>query len=272
LIQVAREKGADVVVFPELAVTGALAEDVTGATEATLQAAVTDLQTAASAEKMYVVFGVPFHEKGRCHNGAFVVSPEGKVLNRYAQLVVDRPELFAPGMSTKSLWFEIKGVPAVVTVGRDALWNEIAELAAVRGAQVHLHLGYDPDTSEAGTLRRRQLWVNLASFHTFTATVNAASPAGLPRPSAPANGGSTLWDDYHRGSSGRAGGYAPWSAVRLVTAGSGEQVIVATQEVPEVNPQLGRLTGRTNPQMKPWYLAGARAIAAEGPASTVTER
>ena len=38
------------------------------------------------------------------------------------------------------MWFRVKGVPAVVTIGRDGLWSEIAELAAVAGAQVHIHL------------------------------------------------------------------------------------------------------------------------------------
>lgn len=125
------------------------------------------------------------------------------------------------------------------------------------------HLSYDRDTSVAGTLQRRQLWVNLASYRTFTATVNAASPAGLSRPSAAANGGSILWNDFHRAASGPAGGYAPHSAVRLVEAGIGEQVLSATQEVRKINPQLDLMTGKTNPQMKPWYLAGARVMEAE---------
>ncbi len=30
------------------------------------------------------------------------------------------------------MWFEIKGVPCVMTIGRDALWSEIAEMAAWR--------------------------------------------------------------------------------------------------------------------------------------------
>src|SRR5262249_55520674 len=138
-------------------------------------------------EGIYVVFGMPWYECGKRHNGAFVVGPEGKLLTRYAQIVVDRPHLFAGGAQTKSLWFRVKGVAAVVTVGADALWSEIAELAAVRGAQVHVHLCYDRDTSAAGALRRRQLWVNLASYRTFSATVNAASPTCLARPSAPAS-------------------------------------------------------------------------------------
>ena len=137
------------------------------------------------------------------------------------------------------MWFHVKGVPGVVTVGRDALWSEIAELAAVRGAQLHLHLAYDRDTSAAGTLRRKQLWANLASFRTFTATVNAASPDG---PGATERAGRR--GQHHLGglstaaSTGKAGGYAPHSAVRLAEAKQGETILYATQTVPTSEPAV----------------------------------
>jgi predicted amidohydrolase len=260
MIRSAKAKGADVAVFPELTVTGAGDAEVAHADEATLKAALAQIQEAAKAAQIAVVFGMPHVEEGKRQNCAFAVSPEGTLMTRYAQIVVDRPDLFVPGSNTRSLWLRIKGVPAVPTIGRDALWSEIAELAAVRGAQLHFHLCYDRDTSKAGTLLRHQLWVNLASFRTFTATVNAAAPAGLVQPSGAANGGSILWEDFHRAHSGKAGGYAPHSAVRLAAAGAGEEILIATQEIPPTNPHFGLLTGKTNPQMKPWYEAGARVI------------
>ena len=118
------------------------------------------------------------------------------------------------------MWFDLKGVPAVVTLGRDALWSELAELAAVRGAQVHLHLVYDRDVSAGASLRRKQLWVNLANFRTFTVAVNAASPERLARPSAPAQGGSIIWEDFRREphAAARRNGAGPWSAYRLAEA------------------------------------------------------
>jgi len=109
--------------------------------------------------------------------------------------------------------------------------------------------------------------VNLASYRTFTATVNAASPAGLARPSVPAGGGSILWDDFHRGHTGKAGGYAPWSAVKLAEASGGEKILYASQRIPRENPHFRVLTDRTNPQMRPWYATGARVISAKAPSS-----
>jgi hypothetical protein len=147
------------------------------------------------------------------------------------------------------------------------LWSEIAEMAALRGAQIHLHLAYDQQTSVDAQLLRQQLWVNLASFDTFTATVNAATPDGLASRSAPAAGGSIIWEDFHRTKAGAEGGYFPHSAVPLVKAGRNETILYATQRVAKTNPQFGRMIAPSrNPQMAPWYSAGAQAIYANGTA------
>lgn len=264
MIREAKSNGADVVVFPELAVTGALADDVVKADQAALEAALRDIQSAAAKEHVYVVFGMPFVTGGKRENCAVVIDTQGTLLTRYAQIVNDRPDLFSQGADTRSMWFRINGVPSIVTVGRrEALWSEMAELAAVRGAQVHLHLSYDTDATTQGALLRRQLWANLASFHTFTATVNAASPDQLARPSAPAGGGSVIWEDFRRARKQTPTGYGTYCAVALTRAGSGEQIICATQAVARSNPHFGIVTGKTNPQMADWYEMGARVMDSE---------
>jgi hypothetical protein len=162
------------------------------------------------------------------------------------------------------MWFQTKGVPSVVTIGGDALWSELAELAAWRGAQIHLHLAYTNDTTPDEAQRRRQLWANVASFRTFTATVNAASPTGLPNASAPASGGSILWDDYHRARTGKAGGYFPHSAVQVARASEQPTILYATQKTPTTNVIFRNLTEKTNRPMAAWYVSGATAIDADG--------
>jgi predicted amidohydrolase len=265
LVREAKSNDADVVVFPELAVTGSREEDIRLATQQQLAVALAKLQQAAKQSQIYLVCGLPWLDSDKRQNCAVAIGPDGTLLTRYPQLVVDRPKLFAAGTSSRSMWFDVKGVPCVMSVGHDALWSEMAEMAACRGAQVHLHLAYDRDTSPAGRLKRDQLWVNLASFRTFTATVNAASPAGLAEPSEPASGGSAIWDDYHRASSGQAGGYVPHSAVRLARAKETETILYATQRVQKTNPQFGILTEKTNAPMTHWYATGAQAIYAEAP-------
>jgi len=265
MIHAASAQQADVVVFPELAVTGAREAEIVAATQSELEGAVVTLQQAAKDAQIYVACGLPWQENGGRFNCALVIDPDGKLLTRYAQVVVDRPKLFTLGTSTRAMWCQIRGVPCVVTIGHDALWSEIAEMAALRGAQLHLHLAYDQDTSAAGQLRRRQIWANLASFRTVTATVNAASPAGLSFPSAPASGGSVIWEDLHRANKRKGGGYWPYSAERLAEANEDQSILYARQTVQKTNPQFQILTDKTNPQMTPWYAKGAEVIDAMAP-------
>jgi predicted amidohydrolase len=266
LIAEAGGNHADVVVFPELAVTGAMKEDVTRASAAILGDALARLQSEARKRGITVVFGMPHVDGARRWNSAFAVGSNGSVLTRYDQMVVDRRDLFEEGSAAMTMWFEVKGVPAVVTVGSDARWNEIAELAAVRGAQLLLNLSYDANVSEAAALQRTQFWVQLASFCTFSATVNAADPQGLARPSLAANGGSCLWEDFDGHKKKPTDGvevFSQYSACRIVSAGRREAIIYATRTLPGQNAYFRRLIAGRYPHMEPWYHQGARIIGGE---------
>ena len=271
LIGEARAGGADVVVFPELAVTGPGEVAVRAADAAALDGALAELRGAAAEAGIATVFGMPALAHGVRTNCVYVIGPDGALLARHAQVVVDRPELFAPGAEAATMWWSLKGVPAVVSVGAEALWSELAELAAVRGALIHLQVCNETETSAAAALLRRQRWACLASFRTLTATVNAASPAGPDRPGAPGalvGGGSIIWEDFFRAHSGRDGGWAPHSAVRLAEAGAGEALLFASQRVPVANVQLAVVALRRTRGTRTWWETGARAVA--GPVPTRT--
>jgi len=254
---------ADVVAFPELAVTGVVADDVAGADATVLREALTRSQAQAQRHQVAVVFGMPHLEGAKRRNSAFVVGPDGALLTRYDQMVVDRRDLFDEGADAKSMWFKVKGVPAIITIGSDARWNEIGELAAVRGTQLLFNLSYDEDVSEAATLRRRQFWVQLGSFCTFSATINAADAHDLARPSALTNGGSAIWEDFNGHRKNPAGAvevFSQYSACRVVSAGPRETILYAKRVMPKLNPYFARLVARRYPHLEPWYHLGARII------------
>jgi predicted amidohydrolase len=263
LIGEAAGNRADVVAFPELAVTGAVANDIAGADATVLREALTRIQAEAQRRRIAVVFGMPHIEGAKRWNSAFAVGPDGTLLTRYDQMVVDRQDLFEEGSDPKSMWFKVKGVPAIVTIGSDARWNEIGELAAVRGVQLLFNLSYDEDVSEAATLRRTQFWVQLASFCTFSATVNAADAHDLARPSALANGGSCLWEDFHghrKKPAGKVEVFSQYSACRVVSAGRQGTILYAKRTMPRLNPYFSRLVARRYPHLEPWYHLGARIV------------
>jgi predicted amidohydrolase len=108
LIGEARAGGADVVVFPELAVTGSSAAAVSAADEAVLDGALAELRGAAADAGIAAVFGMPALTHGTRTNCAYVIGPDGALLTRHAQLVVDRPELFAPGAEAATMWWSLR--------------------------------------------------------------------------------------------------------------------------------------------------------------------
>ena len=79
----------------------------------------------AAAEHLHLVAGIPSRSDGPQQNYAVVFDPDGKLLTRHAQIVVDGRDLFVPGIAICSMRLRVKRVPSVVTIGpREALWNE----------------------------------------------------------------------------------------------------------------------------------------------------
>ncbi|HUR58173.1 MAG TPA: nitrilase-related carbon-nitrogen hydrolase [Opitutaceae bacterium] len=241
-IREARRRQADIIVFPACAAS---------------ESALATLQAAARENRIVVVFGAEHREGSARYNSAFVLGPDGSLLTRYDQLASEAP--FQPGANSGAMWFWVKGVPAVVTIGRDGLWSEISELAAAAGAQLHVHLERDPAGGDAA-LVREQVWANLASFLTFTATVNVA--------------GSILWDDL-RGleerrapvgsrlpGSGDVEVYSQFSANVVTRARPDDAMIVATRRVNASNDYHSRFVARKNPQMDAWLPLGAARLQA----------
>jgi predicted amidohydrolase len=242
MITDARARSADLVVFPARAID---------------HAALGPLQVAARQHGLVVVVGMEHQADGGRRNSAFVIGADGSVLTRYDQLSAGSP--FQPGGDPSAMWFRVKGVPAVVTVGGDALWTELAELAACSGARIHVHLDHDPAASPEAELERLQVWANLTSFHTFSATVNVT--------------GSAIWDDLRdveerraatrglpRPDTGTVEVYSPFSANLVERAGSGPELLVATRHVASRNPHYPGRTAHFNPQMDAWYRLGAEIV------------
>ena len=232
MLRQASAKKADVVVFPARAIATTALER---------------FQAAAREHRITVVIGSEQRVDGHRYNSAFVIGPDGSVVTRYDQLSATTP--FDSGEKPSSMWFRVKGVPAVVTLGEDALWTELAELAAVAGAQIHVHLDHDSATDPDSVLRRLQVWSNLASFQTFSVTANVA--------------GSAIWDDLRdqeerqaevrglpRPQTGPAEVYSPFSANLVVRAGSAPQLLTATRHVTASNRYHPARASSFNPQME----------------------
>jgi predicted amidohydrolase len=256
----AAKEDADVVAFPELALTGYRKDDVLATSQSALENALSQIRNAAKEGSIYVVVGMPYDVDGVRRNCAFVISDDGTVRTRYSQIVVKRNDLFRPGESTRAMWFTVKGVHAIVTIGDDADWVEIADLAANRGMYLHFHISYQADASADDAMVRKQRNLLMLRYAKYGSVVNAADPSGLPNPSSPAHGMSMIVSREGGHEQSPPAGleyYLPYQTSVVKSAGTAETMICATRRTTRRNDlDLDRHHRNRNRKSRPqrgWY-------------------
>lgn len=141
------EHGADVVVFPELCLTGYPPEDLLlrPSLDLRVNEALETLRQASLAPA--IVVGAPLRQGGLLYNAAVVID-EGAITGRYFKRfppnyqVFDEKRYFAEGRDTRVM--SIRGVPVGITVCED-LWSDgPVEDAAAAGAQLIFNLNASP--------------------------------------------------------------------------------------------------------------------------------
>ncbi len=258
-IHSAADQGADIVVFPELAVTGPAKEDITAANQPELEKALAEIRRQADEKDIYVIVGMPYFADGRRRNCAFVVADDGSITTRYEQLAVGRDDLFGAGSSARAMWFELKGVHSIVTIGDDADMVEIADLAANRGMYLHFHITCETYASADEALLARQRHLLMLMYAKYGAVVNNAAPE-TSSPSTPAGGMSMIVSregGHNKPAPSGLEYYLPYQTSIVKSAGPAEQMIVGTRKTAAQNDmnltRYWRNRERRNRSQKGWY-------------------
>ncbi len=271
----AAEEGSDIVVFPELAVTGAHRDDISAARQSDLNEALGQIRKAAKKGSVYVIVGMPYYLDGVRKNCAFVIGDDGSVKTQYAKIVSKRRDLFAPGESIGTMWFTVKGVHSIVTIGDDADWIEIADLAANRGMYLHFHISYEADASADHATLRKQRNLLMLRYAKYGAVVNAADPSELLNPSLPAHGASIIVSregGHELASPQGIEYYLPYQTSVIKSAGSVETMFYAARRTARSNDlDLERHHRNRSRKYRPqrgwydWIKKGARLITEDIP-------
>ena len=257
-IQSAADQDADIVVFPELAVTGHVKEDIVVATQSGLDKALSEIRRQADEKDIYVIVGMPYFVEGQRKNCAFVIADDGAIKTRYAQLAAGGDELFATGSETKTMWFELKGVHSIVSIGDDANMVEIADLAACRGMYLHFHIACETYKSADEVLLGKQRNLLMLMYAKYGAVVNAA--ANISNQNAPAGGMSMIVSregGHNKPAPSGIEYYLPYQISIAKSAGRGEEIIVATRRTESGNDmdlnRYWRNRNRRSRAQKGWY-------------------
>ncbi len=173
LAELSRQSGADLVVFPELALTGYPPEDLLLRQGFIEQVGRAVQQITRSVSGVDVVFGAIHRDGNRLYNSAFWVR-DGQLLDVYNKTILpnyavfDEKRYFTPG--DRPVVVELKGFKLGLCICEDIWSEQSAALAEKAGAQALITINASPyhygkDNERIEILQRRHNETGMALFY-----------------------------------------------------------------------------------------------------------
>ena len=133
-------QGARIVVFPECSVTGDFPDLVVQISSSRLADAEQRIAAACKKHHVYAIVGSPWRENEKLFNSAIMISPEGRVIERYhkMQLAEDWPH---PGDHLSA--FKMDDVICTTMICHDERYPEIVRLPVLAGAQIVFYISHE---------------------------------------------------------------------------------------------------------------------------------
>lgn len=146
-IKHAQELNADIIVFPELALTGYPPEDLLYRRALHKQVDEALHILCVSAHDIDILIGHPYYHNDRIYNSCSLLR-SGKVLHTYHKQclpnygVFDEKRYFHPG--DKNCIFDLKGVPTALSICEDIWEKQVCMQAAAAGARLMININASP--------------------------------------------------------------------------------------------------------------------------------
>lgn len=239
-IQKAAAKGADVVVFPECALSGYFEDVITRLSSAELERAEQKLAQTCKESGAYAIIGTPSRIGEKLYNSALVLSPEGKVIERYhkIQLAEGWPKA-GDHMSV----FKIRGVPCSIIVCHDERYPELVRLPVLAGAQVIFYISHESGLREEHKIEPYRAQIQARAVENTVYVVQA---------NAPANKDAT-------GSHGHSRIIAPDGNIIKEASIFGEDVLSATLDIARATRNNALNSIKRGP-LKDWWQEGMKRV------------
>jgi len=149
----AKKQAADLVIFPELSLTGYVVRDQIYELAETIPGPSTKaIENIAKKTKTHIVFGMPeLSEKTQStiHNAAVLVGPEG-FIGKYRKMylpthsVFEEKRYFRPGYQTAAFGTELGKIGLIICY--DIFFPEVSRLTRLKGAQLIICISASPST------------------------------------------------------------------------------------------------------------------------------
>lgn len=148
----AREKNIELIIFPELSLTGYVCrDDFYQLAESLDGSSVNYVKKIAKENNMLIVFGMPTTGKIKnvIYNSSIIVSPDGEIFS-YNKLylpthsVFEEKRYFRSGTKVKS--FNVNGLKIGMSICYDLYFPEIYRILALEGAELVICISASPST------------------------------------------------------------------------------------------------------------------------------
>jgi len=170
----AAEAKARIVVFPECALTGYFEDVITNTTPAQLSAAEEKILHQCRESDIYAIIGTPFRDGAHLYNSAAVISPQGKIIERYHKVHLE--ERWPDAGDHLSL-FHIDGIPCSIIICHDERYPELVRLPVLVGAKVIFYISHESGVREANKIVPYRAQVQARAVENTIYLVQANAPS-----------------------------------------------------------------------------------------------
>lgn len=240
LIQQCAKDGARVVVFPECSVTGYFNDVVKQVTPEQLEAAEQRIGEACREADVYAIVGMPHRRDGKLFNAAVIVSPDGRVIERYCkmQLAESWPQ---PGDHLSI--YGIDGTWCTTIVCHDERYPELVRLPVLAGAQVVFYISHESGLREERKLDPYRAQIQARAVENGVYVVHANAPA----------------NEDASGSHGQSRIIAPTGNILQEASMFGEEIVTATLDLSKANRANAKNALRSE-VLRSWWQEGTKLV------------
>lgn len=236
----AATNGVRVVIFPECALSGYFEDVITNLSSAQLTAAEEKIAQACRNADVYAIFGTPYRETNKLFNSATVISPEGKVIERYHKIQLAERW---PDSGDHLSVFQIDGVPCSIIICHDERYPELVRLPVLAGARVIFYISHESGLREEKKIVPYRAQVQARAVENSVYLVQANAPANPDK----------------SGSHGQSRIVAPDGNIIKEASITDEEVVTAALEMKKATGDNARKS-LTNGPFTDWWREGLQRV------------
>ena len=238
-------RGAQVVLFPECAVSSYHASAITNLPEAALRDAEKDILAACATHRMHAIIGIPHHHAGDIYNSAIVVNSEGRLVTRHYKIHLvggDTTWKCASGSELSSV-FRVGPTRASLLICHDSRYPELVRLPALAGARVVFYLSHESSVARESKLVPYRAQVQARAVENGVFVVHANAPA----------------DDLRTGSHGQSRIVAPDGNLIGEASIFGEELLIADLDLAQADGKTAARSLEGEP-LSGWWREGLKLV------------